>query len=100
MKQIWLFVVAALFALTTTVAFAGQPMPTASGMGMEESKGSGMSTKMESTTTEGGKMEGKKMDGDAMKVEGKKGAMDSKMEGTTMESKPMAGDAMKTEGKK
>jgi hypothetical protein len=38
MKQIWLFVVAALFALTTTMAFAGQAMPAASGKIMEEQR--------------------------------------------------------------
>ena len=62
MKQIWLFVVAALFALTTTMAFAGQAMPAASGKTMEEQNAGGMGTKMEDT----------KMDGGGMKMEGKK----------------------------
>jgi len=49
MKRIWLVVVAVLFPLTLTVAFAGQAMPTApaeSEKTMEEQKG-GMGTKME-----------------------------------------------------
>ena len=90
MKQIWLFVVAALFALTTTMAFAGQAMPAASGKTMEEQNAGGMGTKMEDT----------KMQGETMKMEEKKGAMGTKMEGTQMEDTKMDGGGMKMEGKK
>ena len=62
MKRIWLVVVAALFPLTVSVAFAGQAMPTAPGApekAMEEQKGGGMG------------MEEKKMEGAGMKMEKK-----------------------------
>ncbi len=99
MKQISLFVVAALFTLiSTAVAYAGQTMPAAqatSGMTTQEQKADSMGSKMEDT-----KMKDKKMEGKATKTEGEKGAMSTKMEGAKMEDKKMEGDAMKMEGKK
>ena len=65
MKRIWLVVVAALFPLTVTVAFAGQAMPTApaaSGKTMEAPMGADM----------GMKAEDKKMEGTGMKMEEQK----------------------------
>ncbi len=70
MRQIWLFVVATLLALTPALSFAEQAMPAApaaSGMPMQEQKGDSMGSKMEST-----KMENKKMEGKGAKMEDKK----------------------------
>ncbi len=96
MKQIWLFVVAALFAVTsTTVALAAEAMPatpSASGTPMQEQKDDSMGSKME-----GAKMEDKNMKGDAMKMEGQKGDMGSNMESSKMESSKMKDKKM--EGK-
>ncbi len=101
MKRIWLFVVAALFALTsTTVALAAEAMPatpSASGTPMQEQKDDSMGSKMESTKMEGAKMEDKNMKGDAMKMEGQKGDMGSNMESSKMESSKMKDKKM--EGK-
>ncbi len=50
MKWTWLIIVAALFALTVSVALAGEAMPGApapSGKTMDERKGGGMGMQME-----------------------------------------------------
>ena len=87
MKRICLVVVAALFPLTSTVAFAGQAMPAAPaapGKTMEEQKKGGMDMQMEE----------KKMEGAGTKMEQQKGDM-----GTKMEEKKMEGAGMKMEKK-
>ena len=100
MKRLSMFVVATLLALSTTMAFAGQAMPAASGKTMEEQNAGSMGTKMEDSKMQNTKMEDKMMQGDSMKMEEKTGAMGTKMEGAKMEDKKMDEGAMKMEGKK
>ncbi len=94
MRQIWLFVVAAVLALTPAVAFAEQAMsdaPTASGKAMQEAKGGAMGMQSEDKM----QTKDKKMEGKETKMEGKTGDM-----GMQSEDKKMEGKGAKMEDKK
>ncbi len=90
MKRIWLVVVAALFPLTFTVAFAGQAMPTA-----PAAPGKTMEGQMEGGMTM--KTEEQKMEGTGMTPEEQKGNVGMKKEEKKMEG---AGTMKKMEEKK